>query len=625
MIYPKRADDAERIQRINALRLVSEPDEVLDKLCELARNLLSVPIAIISVLDDKIQWLPNRCGLDVDHTPRDLAFCNYVIAESRPVIVPDAMEDERFCDNALVTGAPFIRFYAGMPLSLEDGTALATFCCIDTKPRDLSDGEHKILSNLAALAASQLRLRQANIALAWTSNHDTLTGLDNRRALNEHLETSLAEGAIPGRRSALLLIDMDGFKRVNDVGGHDVGDALLKMVSDRLRMCVLSPNVVAARMGGDEFAVLVRDLASRREAEALGWDLVSLLRTSIVAGGAHFGCRASIGISLYPEHGTDPISLLKAADLALYSAKGAGGDRFVVYTPELTIKMEKLSRMHNRARDALLKDEVIPFYQPKIDLNTGEIRGFEALLRLRGPKGLEPPAVIEAAFADPVLSVALGRAMLNGVMCDMSQWQNAGLPFGSVAVNITEHDIDADLAARLLLLLKSAGLPPSALQIEVTENVFLGRQADGVAQVLGDLRTAGIKVALDDFGTGFASLSHLRRFPVDWLKLDRSFVSDMDADRKAAAIVHGVIAIAQSLEVGVVAEGIETRDHLDMLRSRRCNQGQGYLFAKPMAASRVPHFLRTWQSHSENPDLHDKFQPKEKATRASLCYPQKAG
>ena len=599
MAYPLNENEAERIEGLRALRLVDDPDGALDRICELARDLLSVPIAVISVLEEKDQWFPNRCGLFSDRTPRDSALCNYVVAADQPLIIPDTHKDERFRDNPLVTGSPFIRFYAGMPLSLKPGLPLATFCCIDTKPRRISDRQRKMLSDLAALALAQLRLRQANLSLAWTSSHDWLTGLENRLGLHARLETTLAEAAAAGRRAALLLIDLDHFKQVNDLSGHDIGDDVLKLTAQRLRS-QLPPGAFAARTGGDEFAILATDLADLEEAQELGAGLVAALEgLDLAVAGSRMSSlpatvHASVGISLYPDHAADAPALLKTADLALYGAKKAGGNRFAVYTPRLAVQMQRVSSMHARARRALVNGEIVPFYQPKITLGTGRVSGFEALLRLQGPNGLEPPATVEAAFSDPFLSVELGRAMLACIVADMRDWRDAGIPFGSVAINVTEFDLCADLSGRLLAPLAAAGLPPSALQVEVTENVFLGQQAHAAKEVLASLRAGGIQVALDDFGTGYASLTHLREFPVDWLKLDRSFVVDMDADPKAAAIVHGVISIAQSLGIGVVADGLETKRHLDLLRRRHCDLGQGFLFAKPMAGSRVPHFLRAW-------------------------------
>jgi diguanylate cyclase (GGDEF)-like protein len=590
--YPLHADDDDRISRVQALRLVDEPDAALDRICALAKTILDVPMVFVSVLGRTRQYLPNRIGMPMAETARDAAFCNYPIADGQTLIVSDTHNDARFCDSPLVAQAPFLRSYVGVPLVLEGGMPLATLCCTDIVPRDFTPAQLHALSSLASLAEVQLRSRQTTLAFASSHTHDWLTGLENRQGFYNHLDKAIAAAADQARHVGLLIIDMDNFKHVNDTGGRDVGDTVLRCVAKILRNRVPA-SAIAARIDGDQFAVLLPVLEQAPSAEALGSDLVGAL-SDIFGAGTQTNSRASIGLSIYPDHAAESAALVRAADLAMYAAKDAGGNRVVRYAPELTSQSKLRAAMLSRAHSAILHSQVVPYYQPKIALSTGRVAGFEALLRLQGPNGIEMPRSVEAAFADPRLSVQLSTEMLSHALEDMRGWQAADIPFGSVAINVTEFDLRNNLGAYILDRLQKAGLPPSSLQVEVTEKVFLGRNAELISLVLRDLSEKGIAVALDDFGTGYASLSHLRQFCVDWVKLDRSFVRDMNEDGKAAAIVHGVISIAQGLGIGVVAEGVETRQQVQLLQRRHCDLGQGYLFAQPLPAAGVPEFLRSW-------------------------------
>ena len=590
--YPLRADDDDRISRVQGLRLIEEPDAALDRICELAKTMLNVPMAFVSVLGRKQQYFPSLIGMAMAETARDAAFCNYPIADGQTLVVNDTKSDDRFRLNRLVTQAPFLRSYVGIPLVLDDGMPLATLCCTDTVPRDFTPAQLQALSSLASLAEVQLRSRQTTLAFASSHTHDWLTGLENRHGFHNHLDKAIGAAADHACHIGLLILDIDNFKHVNETGGRDLGDMLLRSVAKILRRHVPSSAVVS-RVSGDQFAILLPVLEQKQSAETLGTNLIGAL-SDIAEAGTQTNSRASIGVSIYPDHAADSAALVRAADLAMYAAKEAGGNRAVSYAPDLTSQSKLRVAMLSRAHRAILHSQVLPFYQPKIALSTGRVAGFEALLRLQGPDGIETPQSIEAAFADPRLSVQLTTEMLNHALEDMRQWQAADIPFGSVAINVTGFDLCNNLGAYILDRLHKASLPSSSLQVEVTEKVFLGQNAELISLVLRDLSGKGIAVALDDFGTGYASLSHLRQFCVDWVKLDRSFVRDMNEDDRAAAIVHGVISIAQGLGIGVVAEGVETRQQVQLLQRRHCDLGQGYLFAKPLPAACVPEFLQNW-------------------------------
>jgi diguanylate cyclase (GGDEF)-like protein/PAS domain S-box-containing protein len=434
--------------------------------------------------------------------------------------------------------------------------------------------------------------RAADQALRWTADHDDLTGLWNRRAFMEGLRKAIAGAEGSGIEVALLLIDLDGFKLINDRYGHDAGDALLKEVARRLER-VGTGDAMAGRLGGDEFAVFVftpdRDqledsLAALKQALAIPYSL---------NGQAH-SCRASIGVAIYPGHGADSDALYKNADLALYEAKSAGGGiRFFQSAMRATLHA-RLSQL-STARFALDHDQVLPFYQPKVDLGTGAVVGFEALLRWThgtlDARGVQAPGMIPAAFEDAELAIALDERIFDRVTADIRRWEKAGLAFGRIAINISasefRHD---DFAEQFLARVERSGIAATALELEVTETVLIGRSPHKMLAILERLRSAGMTIALDDFGTGYASLIHLKQFPVDVLKIDCSFVQALE-DPTNAAIVRAIVGLGKQLGITTVAEGVETEAQATRLRRKGCNQAQGYLFSPAVPAARVPEFL----------------------------------
>lgn len=435
--------------------------------------------------------------------------------------------------------------------------------------------------------------RKAERELLQMARQDALTGLPNRFALHEHLDAR-AVNLNSGGAFGLLLIDIDNFKDLNDTLGHSAGDAILRAIAERLRD-VCPRGALAARLGGDEFAVVITDDAEGRAASQQAQRILDTLRVPFTLGEREFLCRASIGIARFPDDADCIDELVKRADIALYAAKRAGRDQALYYTDDLGAVAAKRITVLRDAREALGRDAIIPFYQPKIALDTGEVTGFEALLRWRDPAGdLRSPGEIADAFNDPELSVALGRRMLSRVIADMRDWRERGLLFGTVAINIANAEVmNHDFADGVIDTLMAGGIEPGQLEVEVTENVFLGSGARAVADTLARFRKAGIQVSLDDFGTGYASLTHLDQFPLNWVKLDRSFVCRVGMSGKAEAILDGAIKLARSLGLGVVAEGIETEAQHAYLREAGCELGQGYLFARPMIGTRVPHFVQS--------------------------------
>jgi diguanylate cyclase (GGDEF)-like protein len=437
-------------------------------------------------------------------------------------------------------------------------------------------------------AAGELATAEAHAA--HIAFHDSLTGLPNRgrfqRALHE------LASAEPPLNFALVLLDIDEFKLTNDTLGHDAGDAVLLEFANRLKSEIRSEDLVA-RLGGDEFALLLVGISATDELETFCAKLLERLREPCEHHGKSIQCNASIGASSY-EDADGGQNMLKHADLALYEAKACGRGAYRLYEPVMWSDMLRRREMLSVAEAALSGDFIRPFYQPKVHLQTGAIIGFEALLRCCLPGQLaKGPQCLAAAFEDSALAVELSDRMVDGVIKDISAWREAKLPFGHIAINAALAELRrGDFAERLLAKLNHAGIPPECIQIEVTESVLLGQGIDLVERTFNELAEMGIKLALDDFGTGFASLTHLKRFPIGIIKIDRSFVRDLQTDAEDGAIIDALISLGKALKIEVVAEGIETQAQLDFLCALGCTVGQGFHFGSAVPAVCVPDLLQ---------------------------------
>ena len=450
------------------------------------------------------------------------------------------------------------------------------------------------VTNIVVISRDVTHQKKAEEGMRWAANHDMLTKLPNRVVLQQRIEQAISSAsATGGGHFALLLLDVDQFKQINDTLGHEAGDELLCTFATRLRSAVRADDTVA-RLGGDEFAVLLNGVSSEKELEQGVKAILDAFREPCVYAGRMLDCQASIGASIYPHQGATRMDLMRNADVALYAAKAAGRANYKLFTTGMRAEVHKRSSMLSLAKDALTHDRIVPYYQPKIDLRTGGLSGFEALLRWRHPtRGIQPPSTVAAAFEDLTLAAEISDRMIERAISDMRRWLDAGVDFGHVAVNAAAAEFrQGQFAERLLEKLYAASIPPQHMQIEVTETVFLGRGADYVERALKILSREGVAIALDDFGTGFASLSHLKQFPVDILKIDRSFVRDLHTDPDDGAIVDAVINLGRSLNMEVVAEGIETLAQHSSLTALGCHYGQGYLYGKAAPASRVPALIR---------------------------------
>jgi diguanylate cyclase (GGDEF)-like protein/PAS domain S-box-containing protein len=456
--------------------------------------------------------------------------------------------------------------------------------------------EHDQPRQLLAISRDVTEHRDNLARIRWTGSHDMLTELPNRRYFQHKLESALADATARGTQLSLLQIDVDDFKQVNDALGHDAGDALLKTFAQRLKGVAQDAGLVC-RLGGDEFAIIVPNLTGSHSIASIIDAIQESLKAPFVYQGCVFDCRASIGYALFPRHGTTVDELLKSADIALYAAKTSGRGGVQLFNPSMRAEMQRRLVMINRARRALNDDKIMPYYQPKIDLRTQKAAGFEALLRWDHPNnGVQLPASIGAAFDDLEIAQSLSERMQVRVLADMRRWLDDGIDFGHVAINASAAEFRQNgFAERLLERVSAAGMPTRYIELEVTETVFLGRGADYVERALRLLSVEGIRIALDDFGTGYASLSHLKQFPVDVIKIDQTFVRDLEVDPDDAAIIRALIGLGQSLSIDIVAEGVENHAQAAFLEKQGCDYGQGFLFGKPVAASAVPELLAKYR------------------------------
>jgi diguanylate cyclase (GGDEF)-like protein/PAS domain S-box-containing protein len=426
--------------------------------------------------------------------------------------------------------------------------------------------------------------------------HDALTGLPNRLLFNDRLTVSLAQAHRSHQKLAVFYLDLDRFKLINDSLGHSIGDELLRRVADRLRSVVRDGDTVA-RLGGDEFIVLAPRIAAEEDAKTIARKILAAIRLPFAIEDREFFVTTSVGVSTYPGDGVDPDTLIRNADTAMYRAKERGRDEFQFYAPAMTSSVVDRLALENRLRQALRNQEFVLFYQPIVDLADGRVRGAEALLRWQHPeRGLLLPAeFIPLAEASGLIG-PIGRWVLQRACAQIREWQSAGDPQFTVSVNLSPRQFhQADLVAQVAAALASSGIGPSSLDLEITETNAM-ENADQTISTLWELRKLGVGVSMDDFGTGYSSLNYLKRFPIDRVKLDRSFVRDVVTKSEDAAIVRAVISMAHTLQLVVTAEGVENRDQLSFLRRHRCDEMQGYLFSPPVSAAEFRELLRRRQT-----------------------------
>ena len=450
------------------------------------------------------------------------------------------------------------------------------------------------LTHFVGIQNDATERRELEDQLAHQAFHDPLTGLPNRALFMDRLEQAIARTARSGRHAAALFADLDNFKDVNDSLGHEAGDRLLIAVAERLRGCLRNEDTLA-RFGGDEFVVLLEDATGGGVAVRLAERLLECLAPPFSLAGERVFVSASIGVALHGPSDSDRVEVfLSRADAAMYEAKRHGKARYVTYDPAIHARNRDRLRMINDLRVALEREEFLLHYQPKVDLQTGDIVHIEALVRWQHPRrGLVLPAEFVPLAEETGLIVPLGRWVLEEACARVRRWQEIypSTPTLVANVNLSATQFrQPDLAGEVAEALEHAGLDPACLELEITEGVLM-EDAPATGAVLEKLKALGIKVAVDDFGTGYSSLSYLKRFPVDTLKIDRAFVDGLGTDPEDEVLVSGMIGLAHALGLDVVAEGVETERQVASLKEMGCDIAQGYHFSRPLSDEAAPPVL----------------------------------
>jgi diguanylate cyclase (GGDEF)-like protein/PAS domain S-box-containing protein len=433
--------------------------------------------------------------------------------------------------------------------------------------------------------------RALSLRMAYLAQHDSLTDLPNRVLLNDRLAQAMAIAQRGNTNLGLLYLDIDRFKTINDALGHAIGDRLLQSVAQRLLGCLRHSDTVS-RQGGDEFVILLSQVSQAQDAAVSAEKVLAVLSIPHQIDQHTLYVTVSIGVVTFPSDGVDAEMLLKNADFAMYQAKEAGRNCYQFFKPEMNASASRRQSTENELRSSIEREAFVLHYQPKFDLQSGAIMAVEALVRWLHPtRGMVPPAEFISIAEESGLIVPLGRWVLREACRQAKAWQDAGLKRIRMAVNVSAVELRAKGFVRgVCAVLQETGCDPTSLELELTET-FMLQDPNSTVSVLRTLKDLGINLALDDFGTGYSSLSHMRRFPIDTLKIDQSFMRDVDSDTDNASIVGAVISLGSSLHMRVVAEGIESSEQLLFLQEHACPEGQGYFLSRPGAAKHVTHLL----------------------------------
>ena len=451
-------------------------------------------------------------------------------------------------------------------------------------------GLAKEVSHRVIVFAEITALKQTEARLHFLANHDPLTGLPNRLMFNERLQQALANAQRTGDQVGVLFVDLDRFKNVNDTLGHTIGDRLLQQVAGRIGACVRGTDTVA-RLGGDEFALILTNVQHDEDAQIVAQKILDALRPAFQVDAHEIYITASIGIACCPPSGEVAEMLLQRADVAMYSAKSLGKDTFQLYMPEMDAVAYERMVLENNLRRALERNEFLLYFQPQVSMEDHRIIGVEALLRWQHPElGLVSPIEFIPLLEETGLILPVGDWVLTEACRQAKLWLDGGSPV-RVAVNLSVRQFtQTDLAAKVERILNHTGLPAELLELELTESIFM-ENIDQNVHTLRRMKELGVSIAIDDFGTGASSLTYLKHFPIDTLKICQSFVLNVPTNSEDAAIASAVIGLAQNMSMVSVAEGVETTEQLAFLRERRCDHIQGFLFSKPMPAEELSQVL----------------------------------
>jgi diguanylate cyclase len=609
MRAPIPLNEHERLQALHDVRLDTAADARYDDIVRLAANVCQAPMVALTLVDADRQWSKAQIGFEHLETTRDMAFCAHAILTDEVMVVPDALDDVRFDDHPMVTGFPNVRFYAGAPLLSPDGHAIGALCVLDRVARTLEAWQVDALEVLARQAMTQMRLDAladehagaledldlARRKLAFLATHDALTGLLNRQALTGALDSLAPANRAGTVSSALLIIDLDNFKDINDTLGHEAGDRVLVTIGDRIHLGARGDDTVV-RLASDQFVVLIPN-AGMLGPESLARRLLQTIAVPVEFHGTTISVTASIGIARWDDRVQSVDDLMRSADAAMLDAKSEGRNRYVAFEERVATELTRRLDTHGFVRHVVNERLLRLDFQPLWSLTNGTVIAHEALLRWDSESGpiVDPSAFVAAAEEIGVIG-EITRFTIHEACRLAARRRTAGETGAAVTVNLSSVQLDRDEVILVVATaLNDSGLDPSGLILELTESARLAESGSGQA-TLRELQNMGVRIALDDFGTGFSSLALLRSFPFDFMKIDRTFVrANTDADRD---VLRSLVQLGHSLGMMVVAEGIEDHDVLDRLRELGCDVAQGFLLGRPGSAD-PPH----------NMDIHPLISP----------------
>lgn len=595
---PIPENEIERLEELRSLGMLdTASEERFDRYTRLIADLYEFPIVLVTLVDKDRQWFKSNCGLDFRETGREVSFCAHAINETGIFIVKDARQDRRFANNPLVTDHPHIRFYAGCTVRGPNGHPLGTLCVIDSTPREFDDRKCEQLKQFAILVERELcqsyELEKLRASIEFRVNYDPLTRLPNSRLLRDRINTLLTVREREGGSLAVVLFNVSGLRYINQAFGVAVGDELLREVANRLENA-FPADAGAGRLGGDEFVLTLPTLDTDSDTlDARIAQIRTFLDRPYRAGGHEHFVNYRIGISVYPEHGRTADALIDKAASAVRTREPGGMATARHYSQAHALQVSERLHMETRLRRGLDEGRFRFEYQPIVSLSSGEVSAVEALIRWDDDEIEDTSPARFIPLAEQCgLIVSIGRWALTEVIRQLRSWCDADRAWSVPAtVNISPPQLQQpDFARSLLDELERLRVPPALVQIEVTEfSLVLDTQR--VRENLKVLKEAGVHSIIDDFGTGYCSMDYLRRMPVSALKIDRVFVGGTPEDRHDVAITRTILAMARSLDLTTVAEGVERRDQLDMLRAEGCDAIQGFLLARPAAPREIPGFI----------------------------------
>jgi diguanylate cyclase (GGDEF)-like protein/PAS domain S-box-containing protein len=588
---------------LEMIAMNSPLEDVLDRLAHIVESQLTGISSSILLLDDDGRHLrhgaaPNlplayTKAIDGVQIGPNVGSCGSAAYRREAVVVADIMTDPLWKDYRELAAGHGLRSCWSAPILSHHGAILGTFAMYSGAVRVPGAAEKRLIEVATRFAGIAIERKQAQDRIRFMANHDALTGLPNRILLKDRLTQAMLHAQRYDCWLTVIFIDLDNFKFVNDSLGHSAGDDLLKTLAARMVERVRSTDTVV-RLGGDEFVILLCDQPKNVDVITKTLqEIRSAIAEPICVAGRNFQITSSIGLANFPNDGTDADMLLANADAAMYRAKEIGRDTFQFYTPELNIKVQEKFLLQEELRNAIVRSEFVLFYQPQIDLRTGRIFACEALIRWMHPTlGLVPPDKFIPLAEEAGLIAPIGDWVLYQACRQNKAWQDAGLPHAAICVNVSARQfMDKNWVGRVADALAKSGMDAAYLELELTESLIMQDAGQAVA-TMKELQVLGVNLSIDDFGTGYSSLSALKRFPVGRLKIDKSFIDDLPDDENDRAVARAVISLGRSLNLRVIAEGVETEAQVEFLRENNCDEAQGYYFSKPLAAGDIEAVLK---------------------------------